>query len=188
MEPDHANSKFYALQFFKEARPGDLLYIYIRERKMGTFDEYLYSDNYAYNAVPKNNLFSMCVLPPEPCKLNIYKKEQTSDKVIIRYSNPLYNSTVASDTINTIDVCLIARDQTGNLLDKNGNRSKSENRKRDGLNGKTWIYYSDRQWHNVVPKGATKYNDKKEFEMSFDKTKAFTLAEVLIRCYPTASF
>lgn len=167
-EPDHVNSKFYALQFFNNAKPGDLLYIYIRERKMGTFDEYLYSDNYAYNAVPKNQLFSMCVLPPSPCQLNIYKKEQTSDKIIIRYANPLYNSTVASNTINTIDVCLIARDQTGNLLDKNGNKSKSENRKRDGLNGKTWIYYSDRQWHNVVPKGTTKHNDKKEFEMSFD--------------------
>lgn len=165
-----AHEKFYALQFLNEAKPGDKIFVHVRERKLGTFDTYLYSDNYEYNKVPKNNLFSMCVLPPSPCQLNIYKKEQTSDKLIIRYSNPLYDASVNSETINLIDVCLIAKDQAGNLLDTNGSKSKSENRKRDGMNGKTWIYYTERKWHNVVPKAKTS-NNRKEFEMSFDISK-----------------
>ena len=138
---------------------------------MGTFDKYLYSDSYSYDTVPKSKLFPMCVIPPAPCKLSIYKQEQTEDKMFIKYSNPLYNSSVESNTINLIDVCLIAKDQTGKLLNKNGNVSKSEIRKRDGLNGKTWIYYSDRQWHNIVPSSSNKTNNKKEFEMVFDISK-----------------
>lgn len=168
--PNHSDN-FYALQFFKEALPGDLLYIYVRERKMGTFDQYLYSDSYAYNGVPEDKLFPMCVIPPAPCKLSIYKQEQTKDKMIIKYSNPLYNSSVDPLTENLIDICLIAKDQTGKLLNKAGSVSKSEIRKRDGLNGKTWIYYSDRQWHNIVPSTSNKSNNKKEFEMAFDISK-----------------
>ena len=168
--PNH-DDNFYALQFFEEALPGDLLYIYVRERKMGTFDEYLYSDNYEYNKIPKNNLFPMCVIPPAPCKLSIYKQEQTSDKMIIKYSNPLYNSSVQPFTNNLIDICLIAKNKEGKLLNKAGTVSKSETRKRDGLNGKTWIYYSDRQWHNIVPSNSPMTNNKKEFEMIFDISK-----------------
>jgi hypothetical protein len=113
----------------------------------------------------------MCVIPPAPCKLSIYKHEQTSDKMFIKYSNPLYNSSVQPSTNNLIDVCLIAKNKEGKLLNKAGTVSKSETRKRDGLNGKTWIYYSDRQWHNIVPSSSPMNNNKKEFEMMFDISK-----------------
>ena len=155
---------FYALQFFKDLKPGDMLWFYVRERRMGTFDEYLYSDSYTKSNVPEEDLFPVCVIPPAPKSLKIYKKEQTSDKVVIQYANPLYtgNGTYKTNTTNVIDVCLIAKDSNGKIYNKQGKLTDRGSNSRDGLNGKTWVHYSDRQWHNVIP------NNVKQFEMMFD--------------------
>lgn len=155
---------FYALQFFKDLNPGDMLWLYVRERRMGTFDKYLYSDSYTASNIPEKDLFPVCVIPPAPKSLKIYKKEQTSDKVVIQYANPLYtgNGTYKTNTTNVIDVCLIAKDSNGKIYNKQGKLTDRGSNSRDGLNGKTWVHYSDRQWHNVIP------NDVKQFEMMFD--------------------
>ena len=155
---------FYALQFFKDLNPGDMLWFYVRERRMGTFDKYLYSDSYTASNIPEKDLFPVCVIPPAPKSLKIYKKEQTSDKVVIQYANPLYtgNGAYKANTTNVIDVCLIAKDANGKIYNKQGKLTDKGSNSRDGLNGKTWVHYSDRQWHNVIP------NNVKQFEMMFD--------------------
>jgi hypothetical protein len=168
--PNHSDN-FYALQFLNKAKPGDMIYIYVIERKMGTFDKWLYSTDLGYNEIAAANMFKMCVIPPAPCRLSIYKQEQTSDKIVIQYANPLYGLDNSKTPIHLIDVCLIAKDKSGNLLNTSGTRSKSENRKRDGLYGKTWLYYTERKWHNIVPSKASSYNNAKILETIFDISK-----------------
>ena len=168
--PGHTtNDKYYALQWFSHANPGDLLYIYVRERvkkEIPSSHQYFYSDSYNYDNIPKNKLFAMCVIPPAPGVIQIYEKQRTSDKYVIQYRNPIYGMTLGSkNPIHLIDVCLVAHDSKGNVL------NTSTQKRRDALNGKTWMNYSDRKWHNIVPNDLSKTNNKEFFEMEFDISK-----------------
>ena len=168
--PGHTtNDKYYALQWFSRANPGDLLYIYVRERvkkEIPSSHQYLYSDSYNYDNIPKNKLFAMCVIPPAPGAIQIYEKQRTSDKYVIQYKNPIYNMSLGSkNPIHLIDVCLVAHDSKGNVL------NTSTQKRRDALNGKTWMNYSDRKWHNIVPNNLSQKNNKEFFEMEFDISK-----------------
>ena len=166
--PNHTtNDKYYALQWFEYAKPGDMVFIYVRERVKKTLDNnYLYSDSYKYNDIPKSKLFAMCVIPPCPGQIEIRKLEQTNEKFTIVYPNPIYNLSLGDkNPIHLIDVCLIAKDSNGNIL------NKSSSKRRDGMNGKTFFYYSERKWHSIVPLSLSTVNNVKEFTMSFDISK-----------------
>ena len=167
---DEEMEGFYALQFFPEARPGDLIYIYVRERKKCALNRWAYSDRFHHHhLIPITHFFPVCVIPAAPLSLTIYKVEQTDRKLKIQYKNPLYNEDNSKkDAIHLIDVCLIVKDNAGNLLDTQGKRSKSDSRRRDALWGRTWLYFTERKWHNCVPRGTTNYNDKEIFDMEFD--------------------
>ena len=166
---DDDNEGFYALQFFPEARPGDAIFIYVRERRRHG-NRWLFCDHYHHHhLIPITHFFPVCVIPAAPLSLTIYNVEQTSSKLKIQYKNPLYNEdNTKKDAIHLIDVCLIVKDNAGNILDTQGNRSKSDNRCRDALWGRTWLYFTERKWHNCVPRGTTNYNDKEIFDMEFD--------------------
>ena len=166
--PNHStNDKYYALQWFEHAKPGDMVYVYVRERaKKTSGDGYLYSDSYGSHNIPQNKLFAMCVIPPCPGKIEIRKLEQTNEKFTIVYPNPVYNLNLGDkNPIHLIDVCLIAKDNSGNII------NKSSLKRRDGMNGKTFFYYSERKWHNVVPASLSSTNNVKEFTMDFDISK-----------------
>lgn len=129
-------------------------------------ETYKYSTHYKYNQIPRSLMFPMCVIPPAPGAIQIYEKTKTDDKYVIQYKNPIYNWNIGDkNPIHLIDVCLIATDSKGNVLNTN------ENKKRDGKNGKCWIYYSDRQWHNIVPKSVSGTNNSPTFTMEFDISK-----------------
>ena len=166
--PNHStNDKYYALQWFEHAKPGDMVYVYVRERLKKTLDnDYLYSDSYSYNNIPQNKLFAMCVIPPCPGQIEIRKLEQTNEKFTITYPNPVYNLNLGDkNPIHLIDVCLIAKDNSGNII------NKSSLKRRDGMNGKTFFYFSERKWHNIVPVSLSSTNNVKEFTMDFDISK-----------------
>ena len=166
--PNHTtNDKYYALQWLEHAKPGDMVFIYVRERVKKILDNnYLYSDSYSYNNIPKSKLFAMCVIPPCPGQIEIHKLEQTNEKFTITYPNPIYNLSLGDkNPIHLIDVCLIAKDSNGNVL------NKSLSKRRDGMNGKTFFYYSERKWHSIVPSSLSTVNNVKEFTMSFNISK-----------------
>jgi hypothetical protein len=167
---DEEMEGFYALQFFPEARPGDLVYIYVRERRKCAFGRWAYSDHWHHHHnIPIAKFFPVCVIPAAPLSLTIYKVEKTDSKLTIQYKNPLYDvENPKKDAIHLIDVCLIVKDNAGNILDTQGKRSKSDTRCRDALWGRTWLYFTERRWHNCVPRGTTGYNDKEIFDMTFD--------------------
>ena len=170
--PEHdAHEEFFALQWFEHAEPGDAIFVYVRERKRinsitETTPEYVYSDNYEYNEIPKSEMFPMCVLPPGPSELQLYEQSRTDKKITIEYLNPIYDLDLGrKNPIHLVDVCLIAKDKDGKVL--NG----SETKKRDGRWGRSWVYYSDRQWHNIVPWKYSKDNNREKFTMDFDISK-----------------
>ena len=170
--PDHdAHEEFFALQWFEHAEPGDVLFLYVRERKekkvaASATTEYFYSDSYSYNNIPKSKMFPMCVLPPLPSQIQLYEKFRDDNKIVVEYTNPIFDLDLgAKNPIHLIDVCLIAKDKSGKVLDGN------ENKKRDGKHGRSWVYYSDRQWHNMVPWKYSQENNKEKFEMEFDISK-----------------
>lgn len=170
--PDHnAHESFFALQWFEHAEPGDAIFIYVRERKRiseitSSEPQYVYSDNYEYNAIPKSEMFPMCVLPPGPSQIQLYEQSRTDKKLIIEYLNPIYDLDLGKkNPVHLIDICLIAKDKNGKVL--NG----SDMKKRDGRWGRSWVYYSDRQWHNIVPWRYAKDNNKEKFTMEFDISK-----------------
>ena len=116
-----------------------------------------------WNKIPRSKLFPMCVLPPAPGKIQIYEKVKDNNKIIIEYINPVYGMNLGNkNPVHLIDVCLIAHDSKGNVI------NKTEQKKRDGKNGKTWVYYTDRKWHNIVPYIASNKNNKLIFSMEFD--------------------
>jgi hypothetical protein len=116
-----------------------------------------------WNKIPRSKLFPMCVLPPAPGKIQIYEKVKDNNKIVIEYINPVYSMNLGNkNPVHLIDVCLIAHDSKGNVI------NKTEQKKRDGKNGKTWIYYTDRKWHNVVPNATSNKNNKLIFNMEFD--------------------
>ena len=159
---------YFALQWLKYAKPGDMIYVYIRERtKKILADEYFYSDSYSYNSVPKNKMLAMCVIPPAPGKLEIYEVAQTGDKYVIEYVNPLkdFPDLGNKNPIHLVDICLIAKDKNGKVL------NTSKQKRRDGLNGRTRFSYSDRQWHCVVSKHTSKNNYYDKYTMEFDISK-----------------
>jgi hypothetical protein len=165
LKPDHDNSRVYALQWFSQAKPGDSIYIYVKERKQGTL-EMLYSDKKAYNQYTKSDMFNMCILPIAPKPLQIYKTIQTDDLLRIEYTNPIFNIDFGDkDPVHLVDVCLIAKDLKGNII------NRTDKKKRDGLNGKTWLYYTKRYWHNIYTNNyANKHNfyTAPKFTMDFD--------------------
>ena len=170
--PDHnAHEEFFALQWFEHAEPGDVLFIYVRERKKkvavdSSSNDYLYSDSYNYDNIPKKEMFPMCVLPPMPSQIQLYEQLRDKNKLIIEYTNPIYElDSGIRNPIHLIDVCLIAKDKNGKIL--NG----SELKKRDGRGGRSWVYYSDRKWHSIVPWRYSKVNNKEKFTMEFDISK-----------------
>ena len=165
LKPDHDNSRVYALQWFSQAKPGDSIYIYVKERRQGTL-EMLYSDKKAYNQYTKSDMFNMCILPIAPKPLQIYKTVQTDDLLRIEYTNPIFNIDFGDkDPVHLVDVCLIAKDLQGNVI------NRTDKKKRDGLNGKTWLYYTKRYWHNIYTNNyANKHNfyTAPKFTMDFD--------------------
>ena len=170
--PDHdAHEEFFALQWFEHAEPGDVLFLYVRERKekkiaTSATKQYFYSDSYEYDNIPKSKMFPMCVLPPLPSQIQLYEKFRDDNKIVVEYTNPIFNEDLgAKNPIHLIDVCLIAKDKKGNVL------GGSETKKRDGKHGRSWVYYSDRQWHNIVPWKLSQVNNKEKFEMEFDISK-----------------
>lgn len=58
------------------------------------------------------------------------------------------------DPVQCIDVILCCYDESGNLINRTGTK------RRDIYNGKNFIYYSDRKWHNL-------YNDKHKSSMKY---------------------
>lgn len=179
--PDHdAHEEYFALQWFEHAEPGDVLYLYVRERKKkvtstATSEEYLYCDAYEYNKIPKEKLFPMCVLPPMPSQIQLYEKSRDKNKMIVEYLNPIYNDDFGvKNPIHLIDICLIAKNKEGKIL--NGN----ENKKRDGRHGRSWVYYSDRKWHSIVPKKYSEVNNKEKFTMEFDVSQYGTDAIIYV--------
>ena len=129
-------------------------------------ETFKYSTEYKWNQIPRSAMFPMCVLPLAPGAIQIYEKEKTNDKIVIQYKNPIFNWNLGTkNPIHLIDICLIATDKSGNVL------NKSENKKRDGKNGRSWVYYSDRKWHVVVPKSTSAVNNKDIFTMEFDISK-----------------
>ena len=179
--PDHdAHEEYFALQWFEHAEPGDVLYLYVRERKKkvtstAASEEYLYCDAYEYNKIPKEKLFPMCVLPPMPSQIQLYEKSRDNKKMIIEYINPIYSEDMGvKNPIHLIDVCLIAKNKNGQII--NGD----ENKKRDGKHGRSWVYYSDRKWHSIVPWKYTQTNNKERFTMEFDVSQYGTDAIIYV--------
>ena len=126
-------------------------------------ETYKYSTQYQWNQLPRSIMFPMCVIPPAPGAIQLYEKQKTNDKYVIQYPNPIYGLNLGDkNPIHLIDVCLIAKDKNGNVLNTNSNK------KRDGKNGRSWLHYSERQWHVIVPNSTSSTNNKAVFEMAFD--------------------
>lgn len=148
---DTEGTDYYALQWSNTFKPGGLVAFYIIERRQGNF-EMLYSTDKQWDAIPLNELFKMCVIPPAPCSLQIRKKIQTSDKLIIEYNNPTKKVASAGNTpIHLVDICMIVKNQQGEVI------NKTNDKKRDVNNGKQWMYYTKRFYHYVTPKAPEVY-------------------------------
>ena len=148
---DSENTDYYALQWSDVFKPGGLVTFYVIERRQGNF-EMLYSTDKAWNAIPLNELFKMCVIPPAPCSLQIRKRIQTSDKLIIEYNNPTKKIASAGNTpIHLVDICMVVKNQQGEII------NKTNDKKRDVNNGKQWMYYTKRFYHYVTPKAPEVY-------------------------------
>ena len=64
----------------------------------------------------------MCVLPPMPSQIQLYEKSRDKNKMIIEYLNPIYNDDFGvKNPIHLIDICLIAKNKEGKILNGNDN-------------------------------------------------------------------
>ncbi len=165
---DFAN--FYALQWLDKAEGGDLIRFYVKERKKYG-STYVYSSDLSADEMPATEMFEMCVIPPIPPALDINIKKIDGHAITIEYKNPVYNMSFgAISPTPVIDVCLIVTDANGKVV------NKSRNKRRDAENGKSWVFYNDRRWHNLIPRDyvdnlgkAVNNNAKKEkYTMAFD--------------------
>lgn len=74
----------------------------------------------------------------------------------------LVNNYDTFDPVQCIDVILCCYDANNNLI------NKTKDKRRDIYNGKEFIYYTDRKWHNLFSnKESTNYRYKKEYDMTF---------------------
>lgn len=165
---DFAN--FYALQWLDKAEGGDLIRFFVKERKKYG-SNYVYSSELTADEIPATEMFEMCVIPPIPPALDINIKKIDEHVVTIEYKNPVYNMSFgAISPTPVVDVCLIVTDANGKII------NKTKNKRRDAENGRSWVFYNDRRWHNLIPKDyvdnlgkAVNNSAKKEkYTMTFD--------------------
>ena len=157
-------SKHYALQFFEHAKPGDTILVFAIERRwVNSLAAYSYSSTESY--ITKDTMKPMCTLPYDPPELTLGVKENTPNKLVLSYKNPLNDTRFNNiDLKFLVDVCLVVKDKNGNIV--NGPNPG----KRDAKNGRTWIRYSDRKWHHCFSPYAMPHYNFHVFDTEFDLT------------------